>query len=95
VVDVGGEAGGGGDAHDSDTPNTGNFTGNEIRDNGVPGGTSTTNDKCNPPNTVTVIVHRCAAAEGIHTSAKTPPTTAAVAAKTPRRRRRGRDSVLW
>jgi hypothetical protein len=56
VVDVAGGAGGG-VAHDSDTPNTGNFNGREICDNGVPGGTSTLNDRCNPPNKVTEIVH--------------------------------------
>jgi hypothetical protein len=38
-------------------PSTGNFTGKEICDNGVPAGTSTVNDRCNPPNKVTVTVH--------------------------------------
>jgi hypothetical protein len=35
----------------------GNFTGNEIDDNGVPGGTSTVNVNGWPPSTVTVILH--------------------------------------
>jgi hypothetical protein len=46
-----------GAAHDSDTPNTGTFTGNEIDDNGVPAGTFTVNDSFAPPNNVTVIAH--------------------------------------
>jgi hypothetical protein len=56
VVEVGGDAGGG-VAHDSEMPSTGNLTGKEICDNGVPAGTSTVNDRCNPPNNVTVTVH--------------------------------------
>jgi hypothetical protein len=39
------------------TDATGNFTGNEIDDSGVPGGTSTVNVNGWPPSAVTVIVH--------------------------------------
>lgn len=49
VVEVG--------THDSDTPTTPSFTGNAICDKGVPGGTSTVNDKCPPPIRVTLITH--------------------------------------
>jgi hypothetical protein len=43
--------------HDSDNPNTGNFTGNDNDDNGVPAGTFTVNDNFAPPTTVTVTTH--------------------------------------
>jgi hypothetical protein len=76
VVDVGGGAGA---AHDSDTPNTGNFTGNEICDNGVPAGTTTVNDNFAPPNTVTVTTHCSADADGIEDNAIPPATTPTVA----------------
>jgi hypothetical protein len=56
-VDVVVEGGAGGAEHDSLTDATGNFTGNEIDDNGVPGGTSTVNVNGWPPSAVTVIVH--------------------------------------
>jgi hypothetical protein len=44
-------------AHDSDTFATPSLTGNAISDNGVPGGTSTLNDKVCPVIRVTVNVH--------------------------------------
>lgn len=44
-------------AQDSATPTTPTFTGNEIADSGVPGGTFTVNDKCPPPISVTVMTH--------------------------------------
>jgi hypothetical protein len=44
-------------AHDSVIPAIGNVTGNEISDNGVPGGTSTVNGNFTPPTNVTVITH--------------------------------------
>jgi hypothetical protein len=66
-------------AHDSETPTTPEWTGNEIWDNGVPGATFTVNDKCPPPTKVTVMTHSSAEAEG---SAAIPRTTSIEAAVT-------------
>jgi hypothetical protein len=73
-----GAGGGAGCAHDSDTPNTGNFTGKEIDDNGVPGGTSTVNDNVRPPTRVTVTVQGSADADG--RPVRPAPTATAAAA---------------
>jgi hypothetical protein len=72
-------AGGAGAAHDSDTDATGRFIGNGSDDNGVPGGTSTVNDNCRPPRTVTVTVHCCADAGGNQVRAMPAASTPAVA----------------
>lgn len=68
-------------AHDSDNPRIGNFTGSDNDDNGVPGGTSSVNDRCAPPTNVTVTVHSCATA-GDGTAAN-PTTSAPAATATP------------
>jgi hypothetical protein len=73
-------------AHDSDTLAIGSFTGSEIDDSGVPGCTSTVNDKCWPPSTVTVTVHDSPDAAGTHTQ-KPAKTHAAVTASRPMRSR--------
>jgi hypothetical protein len=62
------------DGHDSEIPNTGNFTGSETDDNGVPAATA--NEIFTPPSNVTVTVHVSAtAADG---SRARPPSRAIV-----------------
>jgi hypothetical protein len=69
-------------AHDSATPTTGNDTGNDNADNGVPGGTSTVKLNLAPPATVTVTTHDCAPAADGHTPK--PTTSKAAVATTPK-----------
>jgi hypothetical protein len=70
-------------AHDSLSDLTelaGTDAGRVMLDGGVPGGTSTVNDVCAPPTSVTVITHSSADAAGTDTNANREP--AAVAATT-------------
>lgn len=67
---------------DSVTFTTGSFTGSEIEDSGVPGGTLTVNDIFCPPATVTVITHVSAEAVGIAAKPETASTELAVRAAT-------------
>jgi hypothetical protein len=65
VVEGGAGGGGGGGAgavHDPVIPTTGSFSGSEIDDSGVPGGTFTVNVIECPPTSVTVTTHWSAAA---------------------------------
>jgi hypothetical protein len=73
-------------AHDSETPTTGNDTGNDNDDNGVPGGTSTVKLSFAPPTTVTDTTHDCAPAGDGNTAS--PATTANTAATPPSRHAR-------
>jgi hypothetical protein len=86
--DVGGGVEGTG-VHAAETPATPTFTGSEIWDNGVPGGTFTTNDSFCPVRSVTASVHWSASAEG---NAAIPITASTVAPVIPASAARFRSS---
>jgi hypothetical protein len=83
VDEVGVGAGGGEEAHDSEMDAIGRWTGSEIDDSGVPGGTFTVKLSFPPPTSVTVITHVSADAAGSAATADTASTVPTVAAAIP------------